>query len=384
MTKRTRLVLFWAALVLSALAVGLIAGPSPSGGPAFDPRSTSGNGAKGLVLLLRQFGADVSLTADVPASDTPIVLVLSDQLSDDRSSALAAWTRAGGTLVVADPTSSLQLSAPVRARRGFQNVGHVDGPCLEGGFDDVGRVDTGGSLLLQLPPGAVGCFAGGDNAYFLVTSAVGRGRVVALGGAGMFTNSLLAKSDNSVLAADLLFRGPGVRVAVMLPSPVGGGRRSLSALLDRRTKLVLLQLFIGLAAVVAWRARRLGRPVTETVPVQIAGSELTVAVGNLFERAHRRDTAASYLRHDLRRWLGERLGVGGSAPVEVLAATASARTGTGYEELVHLLTDQPVASDADLVALAQSIESARQEVAHGARRTRRPKDAAPVEPQDER
>ena len=53
-----------------------------------------------------------------------------------------------------------------------------------------------------------------------------------------------------------------------------------------------------------WRARRLGRPVAEPVPVELAGSELTAAVGDLMARGHRREAAAAGLRDGVRRALG--------------------------------------------------------------------------------
>jgi hypothetical protein len=137
-------------------------------------------------------------------------------------------------------------------------------------------------------------------------------------------------------------------------------------LLNRPTKLVLAQLLAALAAVALWRARRLGRPVTEDQPVHVAGSELTVAVGNLLARAGRRDAAASGLRADLRRWLGERLGLGRTAPANHLAAATAARAGVPVERVLAVITDQPVADDAALVELAQQIEQVRQEVVHGA------------------
>jgi hypothetical protein len=365
-TNRTRTIWFWIAIVAAAVVVGLAVGPSPSGGAAFDPRSTSGNGTKALVLLMERLGAKVSLTADVPAPGVDVAVVFSDQLSADRLNGLVGWTVGGGRLIVADPSSSLQRSGAGRVVNGILALDHVNGPCPAAGLDDVGRVDTGGSLFLRLPAGATGCFPAGD-AYLLVTERVGQGRFVGLGGAGPFTNALLAKDDNSVLAADLLLPRPGASVAIMLRSPVGGGRRSLWQLLNRPTKLAAIQLLLAVVIVALWRARRLGSPVYEDQPVQVAGSELTVAVGNLMERAGRRDAAGALLRVGLRRWLGERLGLGPSATPAQLADATATRTAIRHERLVGLLEDRPVASDGELVELAQSIEGVRQEVAHGPR-----------------
>jgi hypothetical protein len=365
-TSRTRTVWFWVAIVAATVVVGLAVGPSPNGGPAFDPRSASGNGTKALVLLMQQLGAHVSLTADVPTAAADVTVVFSDQLSADRLKGLADWTQGGGTLIVADPSSSLQLGGSEKVVNGILAVDRVSGSCPPAGLDEVGSIDTGGSLFLRLPPGAVGCFPAGD-AYLLVSEHVGRGQIFALGGAGPFTNSLVAKDDNSVLAADLLLPRPGANVDVMLRSPIGGGRRSLWQLLSWPVKLALVQLLVAGIFVALWRARRLGTPVSEVQPVQVAGSELTVAVGNLMARAGRRDAAGGLLRHGLRRWLGERLGTGSSASPAQLAEATAARTTVPYERLVRLLEDGPVLSDAELVELAQSIEGVRQEVAHGPR-----------------
>jgi hypothetical protein len=151
----------------------------------------------------------------------------------------------------------------------------------------------------------------------------------------------------------------------MLASPVGGGQRSLWQLLNRPTKLALLQLLAAFAAVVFWRSRRLGRPVEEPQPVQLDGSELTAAVGNLLARARRRDAAGAQLRAGLRRGLGECFGLGPAATAEQLADVAAARTSVDRARLAAILEDAPIGSDAELVELAQSVERAREEVTHG-------------------
>ena len=364
MNQRSRTIALWVALAAAVVLVALLAGPPGSSGPAFDPRSTSGNGTKAMVLLLSQLGASVTLTSDAPSPGVDLALVLTDQLSAERRSALQQWMSAGGTLVVADPTSDLQHSAPVRIGHGFATKDTVSGPCPAAGLDDVNRLSTGGAFFLRLPPGADGCFAAGA-AYLLVSERLGAGRFVGLGGAGPLTNSLLGKNDNALLVADLLLPRPGARVAVMLRSPIGGGRRTLWQLLNRPTRLVLVQLLVAVAAVALWRARRLGQPVVEDLPVQIAGSELTVAVGNLLARAGRRDAAASALRGDLRRWLGARLGLGRTASADHLAAATAARAGVPVERVLAVITDQPIPDDAALIELAQQIEQVRQEVVHG-------------------
>ena len=90
-----------------------------------------------------------------------------------------------------------------------------------------------------------------------------------------------------------------------------------------------MQLAVAFGVLVLWRSRRLGRPVLEPQPVQLAGSELVVAVGELLQRAKGREQAASVLRDDLRRWLAERLGLPPATPAEVVAEAAAAARRVG-------------------------------------------------------
>ena len=121
---------------------------------------------------------------------------------------------------------------------------------------------------------------------------------------------------------------------------------------------------IAFLVLVAWRARRLGRPVEERQPVELAGSELVVAVGNLLQVAKRRDHAASLLRSDVRAHLVRRLGLPPDTPTDVIADVASRRTGADRTRIEAALADRPVGDDAGLVALGQTVEAVREEVTH--------------------
>jgi hypothetical protein len=145
---------------------------------------------------------------------------------------------------------------------------------------------------------------------------------------------------------------------------VGGGRKSLVELVPRRLRAAGIGLLAAFVVACLWRARRLGRPVPEPLPVRLPGSELVVAVGNLWQQAGRRDRAGDILRHDLRRTLAERLSLGRDAAPEVVAEVAASRTGLDRQRILAALTAPVPPSDATLVALAQFTEAVRQEVAH--------------------
>jgi hypothetical protein len=113
-----------------------------------------------------------------------------------------------------------------------------------------------------------------------------------------------------------------------------------------------------------WRGRRLGRPLTEPQPVDIAGSELVAAVGDLLQRTREPQRAARLLRDDTRRRLCRALGLPTDSTIETLADAVAGRTAVSADRVARTLSTQPVTSDDDLVSLAREIESLRQEIIH--------------------
>lgn len=353
----------YALVVASALLIAYIGGAPDTGGEPLDPRSAAPDGAKALVDTLRALGATVTVGPAAPDASTNTALLLTDRLADTQIQPVDDWVQRGGTLVVADPNSHFSIARPTgRTLVGFIEP-ELERRCDEPALRAVGRVLVPNGQLLRVPEGGFGCFTeGSSSSAFLVSAPVGRGRVVQLGGAGGFINDRLGKVDNGLLAVTLLAPRPDSRVAVLQPAVAGDGHRSLTDLVSPRVKLALLQLVIAFAIVVLWRARRLGRPVLETQPVHIAGSELVAAVGTLLQRARGRPHAAALLRDDLRRTLADRLGLPPDTPPADVADAVAARTGIAGDRVRAALEQPPPASEEDLVVLAQTVEAIRQEV----------------------
>jgi hypothetical protein len=108
-----------------------------------------------------------------------------------------------------------------------------------------------------------------------------------------------------------------------------------------------------------WRARRLGKPVGEVPPVQIAASELVVAVGNLLQKSGRPEAAAARIRAELHRELVGRLGASSSANAEVIADLASQRTGVDRDKVARALAGPAPTTPDALVAMAREVEEVR-------------------------
>ena len=347
-----------------AVAVLLAGGGGNDTGRAYDPTSTSPTGTKALVDTLRELDVDVSVDAGSPNSHTTALLVLVDGMSDAQRLAISSWVGAGGTLVVADRGSPLN---PYRTARPTI-LGLVQRDLSRGcdvpALRQVGHVLVPqAALLVPRPPGA-GCFTSGSGAW-LVTEPQGRGNLVVLGGADPFTNETLGQADNGLLAVTLLAPTKAAHVQVLpLPAP-GGGRKSLTDLVASNVKQALLQLGVAFVIYAVWRARRLGRPVVESQPVEIPGSELVNAVGRLFQRAHARGRAADVVRDRTRRSLAARLGLPADASVDDVAGAAAARAGRSPDEVRAVLGGPEPDDERALLALAQELETLNREVRGG-------------------
>ena len=350
------------ALAVLAAVFGVIVAEQPESGLPLDPRGTGPTGTKALTLILEEVGADVSVV-DAPGElDADTLLVLVDNFDEASADEVRNFARDGGTVFVAD--FSGLLSSEVRPSQG-ETAGFLESTlprnCDEPALAGINRIRPGGTPLFVVPPGARGCF-GADEEKWLIMRSLGDGTLITVGTPSFLTNALIGDSDNAALAAALLAPVQGTRVAILEPNfaPAGGtGVRSLRDLIPDRVVAVLAQLVIAFGIVVLWRARRLGKPVREPQPVQLGGSELVVAVGNLLQRTGSRERAAQLLQAELRRTLSERLGLPKDLPAEDAADVAAARTGVSRADLLHALTAPPPASDAGLVELAQLVESVR-------------------------
>jgi hypothetical protein len=248
-----------------------------------------------------------------------------------------------------------------------------DVPALEG----IDRVRPVSAQMFVVPARADGCFGEGDRAWLIVQDR-GFGTLITSGGPGFLFNATIGEVDNAALAVALLAPTPGTRVGILRPTfavanrsgaggggsgdpgdPQAGGERTLGDLIPAGVKGAALQLTLAFGVVVLWRMRRLGKPVREVQAVRLAGSELVIAVGNLFQRTAARQRATQLLREDFRRSVAQRLGVASNLPAEELADLAAARTGVDRAAVVAALDGPVPDSDAALVVLAQRLEELR-------------------------
>lgn len=347
----------WLGVGAAVLVAVLLIGAPPDDGTPLDPTSTGPLGTRGLVEVLERLGADVTTVEGVPTPDTDVALLLADRLTAERRDELRAWVGAGGTLVVADPGSEL-VAVPVIGRLSDPRSG-VTG-CGIAALDGVEALQVDG-VGFGVGIRDRGCL-GDDDRFFVVASPLGAGTVVAVGGAGAFVNERLDDADNAVLAGALLAPTPATSVAVLVPSPAGSGTASLQDLVGDGVKQALVQLGVAFALYALWRGRRLGRPVAEAQPVELAASELVVATGHLLHQGRHHQRAAAIIREDARRRIAARLGLASTAGPATVADVAVRRGGLDRDRLAAVLAPGPVEDDEQLVALAATAHDITEEL----------------------
>ncbi|MBV6508888.1 MAG: putative membrane protein [Acidimicrobiales bacterium] len=372
--------LLWPVLAVALVAVVLVAGRPSGEGEPLSPESTGPLGLKGLVELLESFGAEVEVVGSgVDGFDVAFVPVPST-LSGEQIEELRDFARGGGRVVLAAPSEELS-PAVLGLAPGLGGFGATllePGSCDITELVDAGTVESAGGFEFFVEAGYRSCY-GDAGAAFVVAGPLGEGEVISVGGAGFFVNENLAAPidesglvSNSVVAVRLMVRSPGTRVAFYQTATEEladvTGDKSVTDFLSDGVKLGLVQLAVALIVYALYRARRLGRPISEPQPVEIAGSELVDAVGNLMRRSGSIEAAASLLRDHTRRGLCSALGLPLEAPTEVVADMAGARLGLDSEGLNAALGARPVHTEQQLVELARDLESIRWEVLHGERR----------------
>lgn len=348
MRERVSSVGFWLGLVVALVALAVVFGGGRSN-VRYDPRSAGPEGTKALAELLAASGASVTFDVGELDDDHEVGLVLRDRYSDKRREALLDWVERGGRLVVADPAS------PLVPEFRFSGTDLLRGRCTVAALADVNELAGPGYVLSRPASVDESCFSGAIG-----VSARGEGVIVAIGGQAAFQNAMLGEADNAVLAVSLLAPRDGTRVGFVDPSVAAAEEaETISDLIPMPVWVLLVQLGVAFVLYALYRARRLGAPVPEPVPVSIEGSELAAARGRLLQAMRAPDAAADALRADARRWATRRFGLPRDTNVDVVAARVAAHTTFAEADVADMLAGGTVAGDADLVNLSTHLGALR-------------------------
>ncbi|MEU2661856.1 DUF4350 domain-containing protein [Micromonospora sp. NPDC007220] len=119
---------------------------------------------------------------------------------------------------------------------------------------------------------------------------------------------------------------------------------------------LLAQLALAALLAALWRARRLGPPAVEPLPVTVRSAETVLGRARLYEKAGARDAAARTLRSAALDRLTPRLHLPPTAPPTDVAAAVAARTGDDPRWTDEVLHGAGPETDQDLLDLARALD----------------------------
>ncbi|MER7442216.1 DUF4350 domain-containing protein [Micromonospora avicenniae] len=408
-----------AALIATTLVTHALDRPDPDDRGYLSPVETGEHGGSRLADSLRQRGLTVRRETDARAAlstartGPPATLFVpaADLL---RSETLARLTRlpVGTRLVLVDPSVRVLLATGVPVdltdrRWATKVVGpQTDGaPCP---LDELGPVRQAAAQRQRYEPDAEVdadlCFSAG------LARLPGGVETVLVGADDPFRNDRFGEQDNQAFATALL----GVHARIVWldlagPEPPLPARSSPPPVADSPTTpeagaetmppdgngqggrpgtppdgpgdgpprgsaggpppnplwkafplwfwAILAQLALALLLAALWRARRLGPPAPEPLPVAVRSAETALGRARLYQRAGARGPAGRTLRSAALARLLPWLNLPADAPQDRVATAVAARAGGEPEQIEELLYGGDPATDEDLVTLARSLDT---------------------------
>jgi hypothetical protein len=340
----------------------LLTAPRPGG--RMDPESTSAEGARALVSLLRDQGVDVveaTSIADVERAARPdSLLVVAAAYYVAADEGLRRLAAVPGDRLVVEPVSRVREALTPGIRSAPLPVLGNRPNCAMPEANRAGDVQFGTSDTYEAAgdTAVTRCYDGAVVRY----SDAGR-TVTVVGSADFMTNSGLLKEGNAALAMNLA----GTRPRVIWYAPQqsegeSGGSATITDLIPDRVGWIVLQLCLAVFLVALWRGRRIGPLVAEDLPVVVRASETVEGRGRLYRSRRARDRAADALRTAACARMLPRLGLGPNAEPTAVTQAVAQRIGTDPNALEHWLFGPPPDTDADLVSLARQLDDIERQV----------------------
>lgn len=339
---------------------------TPTPGARMDPASTSADGARALVSLVRDRGVEVVEASDIAAveaaarPDTLVVVVQTYFLIDEEiMHRLAALP--GDRLVVQPISRTREILAPEVKRSGTTDYGNDAPDCDLREATRAGSVQFGMSDAFEAAGDVpvTRCYGGALVRY----TDDGRD-VTVVSTADFMTNSELLKEGNAALAMNLVGTNPRmIWYAPQQPEGESDGAASLFDMIPDRVNWIVWQLCLVVLLLAIWRGRRIGPLVAEKLPVVVRASETVEGRGRLYRSTRSRDRAAEALRTAAVQRMSPRLGLGPGADQAAVVQSVAERCGQPPQTVAYTLFGPAPADDTQLVNLARELDNIERQVA---------------------
>lgn len=370
--RRWRFPLALVGIVLLVGLLGALPEPRTSQAP-LAPDNPSPSGARAVAQVLGDRGVDVTYvrsTADAVARavEGSTLLVTGDMLLGPEQVDAIVATRAD--LVLLDPGPLLD-AATTSASRAWWDASDAASTrrasCEDPDALAAGSLSTSGPGFEATGPDAQTCFPAegvpdSTGAYLAIT---GDRRVTAFADPRVLRNDTVTEAGNAALVLRALGRHETLIWYVPSLTDAATGEASapgVSELLPPVAQVLTLQLLVVAAAAALWRGRRLGRVVTEPLPVTVRAAETTRGRARLYRRARSYGHAAAALRAGAAARSAHRLGLPRSAGAPAVIDALAEATGRPNDDVAALLYGPPPKDDRGLAQLARRLDELESEV----------------------
>lgn len=363
-----------ALLAAVAMVVTLLTSGQQGNTGDLDPANPGSSGAQGLATVLRDHGVGVTivrsqreLLAAAVDGGTTVAITGTDRLSGRTAQAALAHAATAASLVLLRPDTDVTKGMGLPVDSHPASLTGVAAGCRSaavGADFRLARADRAYTLTAAGST-ATTCFPDRDDggaAMVSLPAGTGRPPVILLGDQGLITNGAILNLDNAAIALHLFGRSDRLIWYVPTLADV-----SASDSTSRSIAPVWFQPGIALAAsgvvlLCFWRGRRLGRLVTEPLPVIVRAVETTESRGRMYRRARDRTRALTVLQMATRKRLAAYLGLPASSAISSVAAAAAAVSGRTYQEVLDLLTSPAAPDDSSLLTRANTLTALEKEV----------------------
>jgi hypothetical protein len=346
--------------------------PAASTGDLADPDNPAYNGGQAVARVLATHGVTVVVARGRSAledahvdGDTTVLVANTSDLREPTTRSLADVASRAERLVLVRPERSVVsvLAPAVLSRTVFRQQEELVAGCATADVHPGEALGRSQAEYEQV--GALeGCFTHDGFAVYLALPAAGsRPSTVLLGSTDAVTNAHVLDADNAAVVFRTL--GHSARLVWYVPD-----FRDVTPTVDTASgdifpawfgPMVVLAAF-ALGAVMLWRGRRLGRLVTEPLPVTVRALETTQSRGGMYRRARDMSRASAVLREATRRRLAGYLGLPLGTPAEGVAPAAASASGRPADQVRWLLAGPPPSTEADLLGLAASLLALEKEI----------------------
>lgn len=366
-----RFLVVLALVVIATITLMVLARDASSTIP-LAPDNPEPGGAQALATILEEQGVTVhqawttQQAIDAAGPGSTLLIAATHRLEEIQ---LRALRETGADIVLTQFTFHPDLSA-LTERVAPDPAGSPDpltAQCTDPHAQAADTISRSTGAVRALDTDVELCFPTSDGAGALATWQEDGRRWAALADAELLSNEHLADHGNAALALRLL--GGQEDLVWYLPSvtdsfadQTGDEDPSTTDLIPPTATMVGLQLVVLIAVVILWAGRRLGRVVTEPMPVVVRSAETVLGRGRLYRRARDYGHAAGGLRGGTAARIAARLGLAHSSSADELVAAIARATGRDEPWLRALLYGPSPASDAELLALTRELDALESEV----------------------